>query len=88
MVIFYIEGCENDYTSFTYYDFTLEIDANIKTIFTHALIYVVERTNGSKDGYIYRVHATVDENNPSYYSEEGKIYRIKDSILCSELIYW
>jgi len=84
----YTEEDESNYANITYYDFTLNIGPHIKTIFVDTFIYVLVQTDGSKDGYIYRFYVTVDQNNSTFYSQDGKVYRTKDSSLYSDFIYY
>lgn len=72
-----------------YYDITLNIGKNIKNIYLHSK-YVTMWDNGDGTYLIYcpRVYINCDENNPVYYSKDGKLYEKVTDKLVEEFVYY
>ena len=72
-----------------YYDITLNIGENIKNIYLRSK-YVTMWDNGDGTYIIYcpRVYINCNENNPAFYSKDGKLYEKVTDKPVEEFVYY
>ena len=71
----------------TYLDFTLYLGKNIKEIERIAMDYYKRPSENGNAYYAPRVYIICDEENKTFYSKDGKLYRREDDSLVDDFLY-
>lgn len=69
-----------------YEDFTLILGAGIKDV-EYVIATVKFKDENAVVAVVPRVYVVCDENNKTYYSQDGKLYHRQDGTLVEELFY-
>ena len=81
-----IEEYADRWSLFVCTDFDLHIGKNVNSVYADA--YVTEYTvGGVKTAYAARVFITCDEENPTFYAKDGKLYTRADDALVPGFLY-
>lgn len=77
---------DEDYETLT---FTVKIGKNVESIYAHGKAFHGKNVGEYDEDILYKVayRFEVDEENPSFYCEDGKLYRKKDGSLVDEFFY-
>lgn len=69
-----------------YEDFTLTLGASIEDV-EYVIATVKFKDENAVVAVVPRVYVVCDENNKTYYSQDGKLYHRQDGTLVEELFY-